>query len=483
MSWLRDHFHEHVYPAFVAAGELSSQIGKPFHIQPSEHAPKDLPTELKKLWTLCKEHNVQWAYDVREVGNFGGNSRFRESAKIHSQILKSTLDAAVVAMKAEKCSKLLLGGRDVWTLAVLCERRGIPYLFVPELSRHVARSPLSRPFLESRGFRGDELFLDTGFAGSIPRSLKTHFGTDFKFRLMSQSDVLDPKTSKVTTVVAQEDMLIDCDPMNGGPVRQVKKGELYSVKEVTKNSALKRRPNQVFPHRRMARAEALETEYLAKYWETGTVGAQRSQGHAPAIFAEWSKKPDIRRVPDPKNRQLGFTDGKEIVQVSLADAHKLCPDLYKWWLSLPDCQYDKLPQDAVTQKFASKESIQRAALLTSQLWRGIPYWKNVQPSPGSQLVNSNLSGAFGIYSDQSPYTVSSNPFIISSSGVTGVTGSVFLNNASGSGTTTTIDLSPFISPNPGMPVKIETAMCSCGPEEVCNKCSGKSNNQLKLELI
>jgi len=299
MSWLRDHFHNFVFPAFMAAEKRSDEIGEPFDVRPSPHAPERLPTELKKLWTLCKEHNVPWAYDVREVNIHGGTSHFRETAKIHHKILRATLDSAVVALRDEKCDRLLLGGRDTWTFAVLCEKRRIPYLFVPELSRAVADRPEIKDFLASRGFTGRELFLDTGFAGSIPKCLANHYGRiPFAFRLMSQSDQLSVKSSIMT----------DLDPMLGKGHRKIQE-------------RIKRKPNQLFPNRQNARSEAVETEYLAKYWRTGTF---------------WNKG----KIPGDPEFEIGKVE--------------------------------------IVQYFADKRSIQRAALLTSQLWRGIPFWRTCQ---------------------------------------------------------------------------------------------------------
>ena len=169
--WLRHHFHEFVFPAFMAAEKKSSEIGKPFHVKASPKAPEHLPTELKKLWTLCMDMKVQWDFDVREINSHSGHSKYRESARIHYRILNDTLSSALAALRDEGCSRLFYGGRDVWSYAVISAKKKIPFLFVPELSRTVAGRASCRPFLEAAGFTGDELFLDTGFAGSIPRSM------------------------------------------------------------------------------------------------------------------------------------------------------------------------------------------------------------------------------------------------------------------------------------------------------------------------
>jgi hypothetical protein len=272
VSWLRDHFHELVFPAFVAAEKKTTDIGKPFHIQPSRHAPTRLPTELKKLWTLCMEHGVEWSYDIRDRNTHGGNSKFRDSAKLHHTMLRSTLEATIVAMRVEGCDRVLLPGRDIWLLAILCARHRVPFLFVPELSRKVSEQPQVRKLLESRGLTGRELLVDTGYIGSIPANLKKFIpGFEFAFRLISHVDNGDRSLSKA-----------------------------------------ERRPKQLFPHRATAREEAIESEYLAKYWRGGSYDAKGE----------------------------------------------------------------------VVQYFSDRASIQRAALLTSMLFRGIPFWKVPAPPKG-----------------------------------------------------------------------------------------------------
>jgi len=291
MSWLRDHFYDFVFPAFLCAEKRTDSIGSGFDVKASEAAPKRLPTELRKLWTLCQEHNVKWSYDVRESGigssepgGFGfGGSKYRESAQVHTKILRNTLHSALVSMRAEGCSRLFLGGRDVWAFSVICHARSVPHLFLPELSRYVSADPVVKAFLESRGFTGDELFLDTGFMGSIPRNMEQFFGRPFKFRLMSQNDRWMPY------------LPVDDEQR----VRQ----------------KVDFRPEQIFPNRVNARAEALETEYLSKYWKTGTV-----------------------------------VDGK------------------------------------VAQFFSKREAIARAAVLTSQIWRGVDSYESPSVLAAARLA-------------------------------------------------------------------------------------------------
>jgi hypothetical protein len=382
LSWLRDHFHRFVFPAFVAAGKKSTEIGEPFDVRPSPHAPERLPPELRKLWTLCKEHEVPFEYDVREVNLYGGTSKYRERAKVDHGVLNSTLDSAMAALRAERCDRLFLGGRDVWAFAVMCERRRIPYMFVPELSRHVSSRPEVRPFLEARGFTGNELFLDTGYAGSIPRNLQAHFGRTFKFRLMSQ-------TEQFVATMTDTGVFVDQEPGKGVPPRRAIRKERW-----------KRYPNQLFPNRKTAREEAMFQEYVAKFWRSGTFSQpvrSAPMGQVNEVFKEWLHKPKVWRYDDAHKRILCLTDGVDAVCVGLSDV-KLQPGFYEWWKSLPKGPAWVPPDHKmgeIVQYLADKQSIQRAALLTSQIWRGIPTWKAMSeprekdgPKIGPVIVNT-----------------------------------------------------------------------------------------------
>lgn len=380
MSWLRDWYHNFVFPAFVAAEKKSTEIGAPFDVRPSPHAPGRLPPELRKLWTLCKEHEVPFEFDVREVNLHGGTSKYRERAKVDHNVLNSTLDSAMAAMRAEGCDRLFLGGRDVWAFAVMCERRRIPYMFVPELSRMVSSRPEVRPFLEARGFTGNELFLDTGYAGSIPRNLQAHFpGRTFKFRLMSQTEQF---------VHTAEDLgIYDSDKPP------------YRVQKKSRKERWKRYPNQLFPNRKTAREEAMFQEYVAKFWRSGTFDEPMRRapiGQVNDVFKNWFNRPNVRRYDDVQKRLLCLTDGKEAVSVSLSDV-KLQPGFHEWWKSLPKGPAWVPPDHKmgeIVQYLADKRSIQRAALLTSQIWRGIPTWKSmVESRPMLKLGNPVINTA------------------------------------------------------------------------------------------
>jgi hypothetical protein len=129
-----------------------------------------------------------------------------------------------VASYAKKLGdkKLLLAGRDVWTLEVLAQRNGIPSVFMPEVSRPVADQPsILLGLLCKAGVKGDELFVDTGFYGTIPLAIGAALGKPVEFALLSQSYAGAPSS------------------------------------------------RQVFPRMRGARSWALWLEYLPKYWVSG----------------------------------------------------------------------------------------------------------------------------------------------------------------------------------------------------------------------
>jgi hypothetical protein len=432
--WLRHHFHEFVFPAFMAAEKQSSEIGKPFDVKPSPKAPETLPLELRKMWTLCMEHKVPWAFDVRQLNQYGGTSKYREKARIHNRILNDELAAARAALRDEGCTRLFLGGRDTWPMAILCAKHRIPFRFVPELSRPVSqRAGACRRFLETIGFHGDELFLDTGFAGSIPRAIQKYFPEcNLKFRLISQTDI---------EVVEDKSYMVDCDPASGRTRRDVMR--------------YRRRPNQLLPNRIKAREEALETEYLAKYWKSGTYESLIHQGFAPAVFKEWKERKGVdglglrRFVKRQHNVQnLGIYDGREVVFVGENDMH-LAAGFKEWWLSLPTIHEPDVEAETekVIQYFSDRESIQRAALLTCMIWRGIPYWKSAMHS-AAERSNTGLGPQMKGFVNQAVgnavmNTANLNQFTVTTGGVFTNTNAVFTQNFNVTGGTATVVVDQF----------------------------------------
>jgi len=242
-NWLRDHFYRFVYPALCCAkaNTYSANANSIKTFFPVEISAKDykfcawwdkLPPELAKLRALCDQLQIGWS-----SCNYSQGWR----ANLHFDVMRETLISAERRRKTLGCDRLLLAGRDVWVLEVMAKRRGIDTLFLPEISRNVASFPNQlKAFLIEKGFTGNELLVDTGFVGSIPKKIDEAMGTNLKFVLMSQEKKFNYLNCSISI---QDQNCID-------------------------------RPNQVFPQRRLARKEALETEYLPKYWKTGTVKYQ-----------------------------------------------------------------------------------------------------------------------------------------------------------------------------------------------------------------
>ncbi len=234
------------------------------------------------VWSDCSE---QWT----------PNSR----GKVHFDLIREALLSADSTRKALGCSKLLFAGRDVWAFEIMAQKRGIPSLFIPEISRRVVQNERAlRELVDSYGFTGNELLVDTGFAGSIPRNMNTNLGCNLKFILLSQDgfgSFAGPTSSSGHIGI-------------GIPITNHKEDE----RAVS-------RPNQIFPNRSNVRGEALEIEYLPKYWASGTI-------HIDYAAPEHD-------VFDP-------------------------------------------PSSKVVQYLATPQEIIAAAFLTSNIWRGVKYGRN-----------------------------------------------------------------------------------------------------------
>ena len=156
-------------------------------------------------------------------------------------------------------------------------------------------------------FTGNELLVDTGFAGSIPKNINANLGCNLKFILLSQD--------KISSFM--------------GP-HNIDEGHIQIGKPVTSHKEDLRaieRPNQVFPNRANVRGEALEIEYLPKYWASGTIDYSNYEGNE------------------------GFSEPPIVIQY-----------------------------------LARSEEIIAAAFLTSNIWRGVKYGRNndgsyIKPPP------------------------------------------------------------------------------------------------------
>lgn len=328
MSWLRDHFYGFVLPALKATvGQDNLRAdhlrGATLDVQP---LPGNGPSELRKLMALCKQLGltpngvmalppgaeefglVFQAWRPSEFQPFTGKAPIfstkawswmaSDRGKLHFDILRKTLLSVERVRRERGLSRLLLPGRDVWPLKVMATKRDIPATYIPEMSRNVCYHPgaLKRLLVE-HGVDGSELVVDTGFAGSIVRAMGKVLGRPFQFCLMSQH----PRSIKApgvfvstapgvfaSTLLGGTDMLpplltfpnppadprpwpwgdvecVDTDPKKGGHPR------MYRSEWGKEAFNANHRPNQVFPNRRKSRTEALETEYLPKYYRQGTV--------------------------------------------------------------------------------------------------------------------------------------------------------------------------------------------------------------------
>lgn len=284
MSWLRDHFHHFVFPAFVASRTLnnssSKDIQKFFPVCLPE-VPGDkwmnLPSELRKLNALVESLPKPL---ISKDGYFGSNlySGYESwspnsRGKLNFDLIREALLSAESTRKALGCSKLLFAGRDVWAFEVMAQKRGIDSLFIPEISRKVVQAGQAlKKLMDEYKFTGNELLVDTGFAGSIPRNINANLGCNLKFILLSQdkiSSFMGPKNDKGHIAIGTPD----------SPTKE--------------NERALARPNQVFPNRANVRGEALEIEYLPKYWASGTITELQHDNYTTSVIQYLARPEEI----------------------------------------------------------------------------------------------------------------------------------------------------------------------------------------------
>ena len=292
-SWLRTHFHTFVYPGLVSlfaaiqnssdryqsnnpsVASTSLEVNRKTNSWSFDSITDDfypsLPSELRRLaWLYEKElpaakkktevasssyYNFNYTshvlfvhWDELSIDKiFSGECFDGGRGALNFDILRETLKSAESKRRVMGASRLLFAGRDVWLLHVMAQKRGMDSLFIPEISRRVAGAPkdILISFLKSRGFTGDELLVDTGFVGSIPKAINAATGGNLKFVLMSQTEIF-----------GRESESMEAGWRAGNSKEDIK---------------AKKRPQQLFPQRAAARNEALQTEYLPKYWASGTV--------------------------------------------------------------------------------------------------------------------------------------------------------------------------------------------------------------------
>jgi hypothetical protein len=115
--------------------------------------------------------------------------------------------------------KVVLLGRDVWLVSVLCHKYGINHVFDPRISRRVANDEQMKSLLPEYMLKEGDILFDTGFAGSIHRAVTGHSMIHLDNLMMSANS----------------------------------------------------KENQLFPNSGIARNYALFFEYLPKYFQSGRV--------------------------------------------------------------------------------------------------------------------------------------------------------------------------------------------------------------------
>ena len=168
--------------------------------------------------------------------------------------------------KALGCTQLLFAGRDVWAYEIMARKRDISSLYIPEISRKVVSNNFAlKALLDEYGFTGKELLVDTGFMGSIPRGIDFAMGTNLKFVLMSQN--------AVAVSFHNYDIQKSGYTPDGKKITYTNSGIpiVDGHPQTKEDHRVVQRPNQIFPNRANSRGEALETEYLPKYFASGTI--------------------------------------------------------------------------------------------------------------------------------------------------------------------------------------------------------------------
>ncbi len=197
----------------------------------------DLPVEAKMLYTALSSYglikDVSW--HVNAILNPDLNAKSptkwqlagsRPLTKINLSYsnedhahwyLKTCVKSIRTRLKGSERQVVLLG-RDVWMVSVLCHKHGIPHVYDPRISRGVAGSELMKGILPEYNLRKGDILFDTGFAGSIHKAVTNHSGMELENVMISAHS----------------------------------------------------KDNQLFPNSGIARNYALFFEYLPKYFESGT---------------------------------------------------------------------------------------------------------------------------------------------------------------------------------------------------------------------
>lgn len=181
MSWLEDHTNEFILPNLIEMMERDEQ-------------------DVKYL---------RWSFDEAELLRPTTPGGYFTPAEL--TVIKNAWRSI---KKRAKGRQVLLPGRDVFIFEILARRENYPTIFMPECSRMTVVEMANKAWDMRHCF-----LFDTGFAGSIPRALRSK-----KFGLLSYSS--------------------------------------YDRNNTT----------QVFPRLTWSRSLALKIEGTPKYWESGRMG-------------------------------------------------------------------------------------------------------------------------------------------------------------------------------------------------------------------
>lgn len=244
-SWIREHFRTFVWPALEATQQVDGPIlpkrpGIPLWVSVLSRFSADstLPfPELRILQTFCKTSmgNCSSCRSVPALCRCWVKNSSHGAPWTPLETWRRVRNAFDSAVSQAKDRPLLLAGRDVWAFKVLAERHRVRAIYIPVISRSVANNErVLRKVLKDHGVTGNELLVDTGFMGSIPRAISGVLGKELEFSMISQNP-------------------------------------LFRVPRRVTGTTIDRLPNQVFPNMKGSRALALWLEYLPKYFRTGRV--------------------------------------------------------------------------------------------------------------------------------------------------------------------------------------------------------------------
>jgi hypothetical protein len=129
---------------------------------------------------LCRQ--VGQPGDDKFVYELDSQNRVRELGKHYpgftgADVLHSFLCSTTRAIKAHlrhKDSRVIYPGRDVWALEVMSQRRGVPSVYDPRISREIkSHGPAYKEIIDAWGIPdwGKALAFDSGYAGTVPRAI------------------------------------------------------------------------------------------------------------------------------------------------------------------------------------------------------------------------------------------------------------------------------------------------------------------------